>query len=93
MAWSVVDRWGNTIVLTNERWAHIAEGHWELRGFRDEVLMTVRLGSRSQDRRDSTKYRYARSFSNLPAGYTHINVIVRLQPAQFIITAYPKRNR
>lgn len=55
--------------------------------------MTVRLGSRSQDRRDSTKYRYARSFSNLPAGYTHINVIVRLQPAQFIITAYPKRNR
>ncbi len=93
MAWTVTDRWGNAIVLTDERRAHIAEGHWGLRAFRDEVLATVRLGRRTQDQRDGRKYRYVRGFSNLPARYTHISVIDRLQPARFIIAAYPKRNR
>jgi len=30
--WVVKDRWGNEIVLTDERWQHITEGHWELTG-------------------------------------------------------------
>ena len=29
MGWSVKDRWNNEIVLTDERWQHIVDGHWE----------------------------------------------------------------
>ncbi len=93
MAWTVTDRWRNDITLTNERWEHITEGHWELLGRVDDVLKTIRLGRRRQDKRDPNKFRYSRAFDNLPAGYTHIVVIVRLLPNKFVITAYPKRIR
>lgn len=42
--WSVKDRWNNEIVLTDERWQHIVDGHWELDKLLDEVLRTIRLG-------------------------------------------------
>lgn len=29
--WDVTDKWGNRIELTDERWQHIIEHHWELR--------------------------------------------------------------
>ena len=93
MAWSIQDRWGNEITLTAERWQHIVDGHWELAELRDRVLDAVRLGTRQQDEADPTKYRYAKRFSDLPHGYTHIFVLVRLLPNRFIITAYPKRVR
>ena len=28
--WIVTDKWGNRIELTEERWTHIIESHWEL---------------------------------------------------------------
>ncbi len=93
MAWTVKDRWGNEILLTDERWQHIVDGHWELGDMLDQVLETVRVGNRKQAADDPSKYRYSREFSNLPYGYTHIYVIVRLAPNKFIITAYPKRVR
>lgn len=93
MAWSVKDRWGNEIVLTDERWQHIIDGHWELTNLVEQVLETVRLGRRKQSGTDPNKYRYFRKFSNLPYGYTRIYVIVRLAPKKFVITAYPKRVR
>lgn len=93
MAWFVNDRWGNEIALTEERWQHIAEGHWELKNRREDVLETVRRGTRKQFNNDPEKYRYARKFANLPHNYTHIFVIVRIAKNKFIITAYPKRIR
>lgn len=93
MAWFVQDRWDNKVVLTEERWQHIAEGHWELKNRREDVLETVRRGARKQFANDPQKYRYGRKFSKLPHNYTHIFVIVRIAENKFIITAYPKRVR
>ncbi len=93
MTWSIRDRWDNEITLTDERWQHIVAGHWELEYLLDEVLDTLRFGARKQYSVDPNKYRYAKKFFGLPHGYTHIFVIVRLKPNQFVITAYPKRMR
>jgi len=91
--WVVKDCWGNEIVLTNERWQHITEGHWELTGRLEQVLETIRTGKRKQAAEDPSKYRYSRAFDDLPHNYTHIFVVVRLLPNKFVITAYPKRVR
>jgi hypothetical protein len=93
MSWSVKDRWGNEITLSEERWQHIIDGHWELVDMRAQVLDAVRLGTRKQNPMDPNQYRYTRKFSNLSYGYTYIVVIARLKPSQFVITAYPKRVR
>ena len=66
MPWSVKDRWNNEIVLTDERWHHIVDGHWELAELRNQVLDAVRLGTRKQNETDPNKYRYSRRFSTLP---------------------------
>ena len=93
MSWSVRDRWGNEIILSDERWRHIIDGHWELEGLVDQVLDTLRLGTRKQSSVNSSQYRYTRRFSDLAHGYTHVVVIVRMGPNPFVITAYPKRVR
>lgn len=83
----------NEIVLTDERWQHIVDGHWELTNLLDEVLDTIQLGKRKQSATDPNRYCYSKRFSDLPHGYTHIFVIVRLAPSKFVITAYPRRVR
>lgn len=92
-SWSVKDRWNNEIILANERWQHIINGHWELANLCDQVLDTVRLGTHKQNETDPNKYRDLKKFSDSPYGYTHILVIVRLLPNKFVITACPKRVR
>jgi hypothetical protein len=91
--WVVKDKWGNEIMLTNERWRHIIEGHWELANRLEQVLETIRLGKRKQDALDPNKYKYSKAWDDLPHNYTHIIVVIRLAPAKFVITAYPKRVR
>lgn len=93
MTWSVRDRTGNQITLTDERWQHIVDGHWELVGLRQLVLETIKTGKRKHDALDASKYCYSKRLSDLPYGYTHIFVVVRLQPDRFVVTAYPKRVR
>ncbi len=93
MTWSVRDRRGNNILLTEERWQHIIAGHWELTDLLDDVLNTIRFGTRRQDATDPARFRYSRRISNLPHGYTHVVVIVRFQRSKFVITAFPKRVR
>ncbi len=39
---TVIDRWGNEIYITSERWEHILERHDELTYLFDEVLETLR---------------------------------------------------
>ena len=36
--WTVIDRWNNEILLTEERWQHIIEGHWELANLLEQVM-------------------------------------------------------
>ena len=45
----VMDRWGNTIELTDERWQHIATWHADMAEHLDAVLETIRHGRREQD--------------------------------------------
>lgn len=89
--WVITDKWGNRIELTDERWEHIIENHWELKNHLQEVLKTVRVGRRKQDAIEPYKYKYYKAFSYLPYNYTHIVVIVKLIRNNFIITAYPIR--
>ena len=91
--WQVTDKWGNLIELTDERWQHILENHWELREYRDTILETVQTGRRKQSPIDPYKYTYYKDFDSLPHNYTRIVVIVKLLRNNFIITAYPIRKR
>ncbi len=100
--WTVQDRFGNSIYLTQERWEHITDpiNHPEMEGYEEELKETVRAGARKQDTLNPQKYRYSKEFSNLPADNTHIVAIVlfRLQESgvgeiesnNFIVTAYQK---
>lgn len=74
--WTVQDRWGNEIYLTEERWRHILERHEELTGLFDEVLETLRRGQRRQEALDPHRYRYRRLCEALPPEFSHIVVAV-----------------
>ncbi len=49
--WSVYDRNGNEIYLTEERWQHITEptNHPELLDYERELSQTIEQGRRKQD--------------------------------------------
>lgn len=89
------DRRGNRIYLTWERWEH-ALGHPGMdEGVLEAVLDTLRQGDRQQDQYDQAKYKYIRSFAELPPPYTHVVVVVKFgwqgDPAEannFVLTAY-----
>ena len=100
---SVRDKWGDEIYLTDERWGHIVETHDEMIGYRDHIFTTLRTGPRRQDTLDPSKYKYSKRFPDLPAGFTHVVVVVkfsRREDAQgiessnnFILTAYQVSRR
>lgn len=87
--WKIIDRRENEIVLTQERWKHIVDHHWELKGRLTEVLKTIRVGKRKQEVLNPQKFKYIYPFDNLPHNYTHIVVVVKLAINNFVITAYP----
>lgn len=87
--WKVTDRWKNEIVLTAERWKHIVDHHWELKGRLDDILKTIRAGKRKQEVLNPQKFKYFYPFDDLPHNYTHIVVVVKLAINKFVITAYP----
>jgi hypothetical protein len=100
--WTVQDRYGNSIYLTQERWEHIIEpiNHPEMEDYEEELKETVQAGIRKQDPLNPQKYRYTRAFDNLPANNTHIvsvvlfglheNEIGEIESNNFIATAYQK---
>ena len=90
----IQDRMGHTIYLTWERWEH-ALGHPGMHeGILDELLDTLRRGSRKQDRYDPGKYKYTQDFLDLPLPYTHLEVVVKFgwhangTTNNFVLTAY-----
>lgn len=100
--WTVQDRDGNSIYLTQERWEHIIESinHPEMEEYEEELKETIKTGNRKQDSLNSQKYRYTKEFNNLPADNTHIVAIVLFGAREseageiisnnFIVTAYQK---
>jgi hypothetical protein len=100
--WTVQDRYGNSVYLTQERWKHIIEGinHPEMEGFEEELKETVKTGTRKQDTLNPQKFRYSKEFPSLPADNTHIVAIVLFGAREneigeiisnnFVVTAYQK---
>ncbi len=100
--WTVLDRFGNSIYLTQERWEHIIASinHPEMKDYEEELKETIQKGSRKQDSLSPQKYRYVKAFDNLPMDNTHIVAIVlfKLQEQEvgeiefhnFIVTSYQK---
>ncbi|NOT05920.1 MAG: hypothetical protein HOP27_15100 [Anaerolineales bacterium] len=100
--WTIQDRHGNNIYLTQERWEHIIESinHPEMEEYEGELMETVRTGTRKQDTLNPQKYRYSKEFNNLPASNTHIVAIVlfgvregeigEIISNNFIVTVYQK---
>jgi len=96
--WTVRDRRGRKIYLTEERWRHIVELHDELSDLFDDVLDTIRKGRRRQDPHDPQTYKYYRRCERLPLPYTHIIVAVAfrfrvlpdgsMQPNNFATSAW-----
>ena len=100
--WTIRDRYGNSIYLTQERWEHIIESinHPEMDEYEEELKETVKTGARKQDTLNPQKYRYSKEFNNHPASNTHIVAIVLFSLREdeigeiisnnFIVTAYQK---
>jgi hypothetical protein len=100
--WTVQDRYGNNIYLTQERWEHIIDplNHPEMESYEKELKETVQMGTRKQDSLNPQKYRYSKEFDSLPANNTHIVAIAlfrireqelgEIESNNFIVTAYQK---
>lgn len=100
--WTVRDRFGNEIYITNERWEHITNSinHPEMADFEEELMETIKRGARRQDPLNPRKYRYVGAFNNLAQDNTHIISIVLFGfyvddsgqpiPNNYIVTAYQK---
>ena len=100
--WTIRDRYGNEICLTQERWEHITESinHPEMLTCEQHLQETVQSGYRKQDRLNPQKYRYNKAFDDLVKDNTHIVAIVLFRfgegeggkpvPNNYIVTAYQK---
>lgn len=97
--WTVQDNRGRPIYLTEERWEHIVEPerHPEMANYEEELKLTLRSGTRTQDSLDPNKFYYLKAFQNLPEGNSHIIAVVRMGfsieedksvPNNFVLTAY-----
>ena len=76
--WTVQDRYGNSIYLTQERWSHIiAEtNHPEMETYEEYLKTTLRKGRRRQEPLNPRKYRYYLAFDDLPDDVNHVVTIV-----------------
>jgi len=74
--WTVQDRYGNSIYLTEERWQHILESRPELEQFSELFSETICSGHRKQDALIPNEYRYFKQFYELLPDNNHLVVIV-----------------
>jgi len=99
--WTVSDKNGNSIYLTQERWEHIIEAinHPEMVEYEEELKETIRLGKQMQDPINPQKYRYSMAFEDLAEFNTHIIALVLFRfkeqtgevvPNNYVVTAYQK---
>lgn len=104
--WTLGDRYGKDIYLTEGRWQHITdpenhpENHPEMMDYEDSLQEVIRSSRRKQDPLNLQKYRYSQEFLDLPEYNTHIVAIVlfrfslgangQLISNNYIVTAYLK---
>lgn len=100
--WTICDRDGIPIYLTQERWEHIiAEtNHPEMADYEEHLQVAIKLGRRRQEPLNPRKYRYTCPFDDLPADTNHVVVIVlfgldideygRTIPNNYVATAFFK---
>ncbi len=76
--WSVQDRHGNSIYITQERWEHIIHetNHSEIEVYEEYLKVTLRTGRRTQDSLNPRKYRYVAFFDDLPAPVNTLVAVV-----------------
>jgi hypothetical protein len=99
--WTITDRGGNEIYLTDERWRHIIDGHPEMRDCEQALQQAIRLGLRTQEPLAPQKFRYSRAVPGLPDGNTHVVAIVLFRFEEgadglvrrnnYAVTAFQKR--
>lgn len=91
--WTVADKDGREIYLTRQEWEnHILAHHPQLTGLLDDVLRTVRLGQRKQDRIRPNKYFYRHPCPRLPGHFTEIVVVVLFLPGNsYVVAAWPAK--
>lgn len=90
------DKEGREIYLTEERWKHALRHTGMSDALLPKVLATVRMGKRKADEYDPTKFKYSRSFRELPSDFTHLIVVVKFgimpqhpdKENNFVLTAY-----
>jgi hypothetical protein len=89
--WTVSDKRGNPIYLTQERWEHIIEpiNHPEMMDYEEELQETIRSGQRVQDPLNPQKYRYSMVFANLAEFNTHMIAIVLFGLESKLGKSYP----
>ncbi len=98
--WSVHDRAGNLIYITEERWQHITapDNHPEVDLYEDHLRQTLRYARRTQDLLNPQKYRYTLPFDDLVDDNTYVEAVVlfrfrdgpdgRPTPNNYVVTAY-----
>lgn len=92
--WTVEDRAGRTIYMTEERWQHIISGHSVLENHLKDVLDALRFGNRTQDALRPSKYFYRNHCDGLPGFYNRITVVVMSRPDnRYVVTAWPEVTR
>lgn len=100
--WTVQDRYGNLIYLTQERWNHIISesNHPEMEAYEEYLKTTLKKGRRRQEPLNPRKYRYYHSFDDLPDDVNHVVAIILFEfdiderghtvPNNFVATAFFK---
>jgi len=100
--WTVQDRYGNFVYLTQERWEHVIDetGHPELESYEEWLKTTIKKGRRRQEPLNPRKYRYYHLFDDLPDDVNYLVAIVMFTfdidengksiPNNFIATAFFK---
>lgn len=100
--WTVQDRRGNSVYLTQERWEHIidATNHPEMEDYEEYLKITIQKGKWRQEPLNPRKYRYYHRFDNLPDDVNHVVAIVlfgfdmdehgQTIPNNYVVTAFFK---
>jgi len=98
--WTIQDRYGNTIYLTEERWNHILESRPEMELLLEQFLDTVGTGRRRQEALLPNEYRYYKQSDELLPrnNYLIAKVVFKTQvdkmgnfvPNNFVVTGWQK---
>jgi len=103
--WTLYDRYGNEIYVTQERWKHIIDpfNHPEMEDYEEHLQITLKQGRRQQEPLNPRKYRYSHFFAGLPDDVNHVLAIVLFgfdvdaegqpQPNNYLVTAFFKYMR